>query len=245
MPSGGGVCSARPRGPLRMSLPPLSELRAVCQAPVRAAAHRHDPLYRAMSIHVTRVMVWLGVSAHAVTVVSLGLGLAAAGLLLEPTGPRLIGAMLCLQGYLLLDYVDGEVARWSRTASLGGRFLEQVGANAVDPFILAATGVGLALPASAYLGTIGAISQLIFRSLPAALVLVVVAVGLRRAGEATPAPAPEPAPVPDRDPPGWSYGLYRRFRFPFFHPNFVLLMSLACAADVLGSWAGRGGARGR
>lgn len=229
-------------------IPSISELRRVCQAPVAGAALRHDPVYRWGSIYLTRVALRLGLSANQVTVLSLALGLGAAGALLDLTPARLALAAILLQGYFLLDYVDGEVARFRRTAGLAGRFLEQVGANAVDPFILAALGFGVAEATGgawpAALGVVGAISLPTFRSLAASVSAVILAVRLARGhrsfGEAT------PEPTDDVQPSAWGpffraiLPVYARLRFPFFHPNFVLGASILAALDAVACALGAG-----
>lgn len=245
-----------------MSVPGIRELRTICQAPVVGAALRHDPLYRWGSIYLTSVALRVGLTANQVTVLSLALGLAGGFAFLDPSPSRLVLGAVLLQGYLVLDYVDGEVARFRRTAGLAGRFLEQVGANAVDPFIVAAMAVG-AGEASGHrwplvLGLVGAISLPTFRSLPASLSAVLLAVRLARNergfGEATPEPGEGPTgegsaggvgtvggagPVAEaRAPSSWSrairaiYPVYAMLRFPFFHPNFVLGTSILAAVDA-------------
>lgn len=222
-------------------IPGIAELRTVCQAPVAGAALRHDRVYRWGSIYLTRVALQLGLSANQVTVLSLALGMGAAGALLQLTPGRLVLAAVLLQGYLVLDYVDGEVARFRRTAGLAGRFLEQVGANAVDPFILAALGSGVASATGAgwasALGVVGAVSLPTFRSLAASVSAVILAVRLARGhrafGEAT------PEPTADLPPSAWArffrgvYPVYARLRFPFFHPNFVLGASILAGVDAV------------
>lgn len=183
-----------------MSVPGIRELRTICQAPVVGAALRHDPLYRWGSVYLTSLALRVGLTANQVTVLSLALGLAGGFAFLDPSPSRLLLGAVLLQGYLVLDYVDGEVARFRRTAGLAGRFLEQVGANAVDPFVVAAMAVGVG-GASGHrwpvvLGLLGALSLPTFRSLPASLSAVILAVRLARNergfGEATPEPAAGP-----------------------------------------------------
>jgi phosphatidylglycerophosphate synthase len=229
----------------RAPLPSVAELRRTCQDPVRGFALRHDPLYRAVSIHLTRLAIRAGARPHQVTLLSLGAGLAAALALAELTPLRLLLALALIQIYLVLDYVDGELARFRGLASLGGRWLEQAGCYAVDPFLILGLGGGTALLLDARwplaLGVLGALTQLYFALAPVLVTAVITSVHMgtldRSRGEATPAPTAEVPPL-DR----WgralaaSYPLYRRLRFPFFHPNLLLLLSLACVGDLaLGS----------
>lgn len=243
-----------------MSVPGIRELRTICQAPVVGAALRHDPLYRWGSIYLTSVALRVGLTANQVTVLSLALGLAGGFAFLDPSPSRLVLGAVLLQGYLVLDYVDGEVARFRRSAGLAGRFLEQVGANAVDPFIVAAMAVGVGGASGdrwpVVLGLVGALSLPTFRSLPASLSAVILAVRLARNergfGEATPEPDAGPdgagpnggvgtvgaGPGAAGRPSSWTrvvraaYPVYAALRFPFFHPNFVLGTSILAAVDA-------------
>jgi phosphatidylglycerophosphate synthase len=233
--------------PDRGPRPSTAELRRICQDPVRGFALRHDPLYRRLSIHLTRLAILARLTPHQVTAISLLCGLGAAAAMAGLTPPRLLLGLLLVQGYLLLDYVDGELARYSGKASLGGRFLEQAGCYAVDPFLLLGLSWGVAASHGGWalvLGVLGALSQLYFALAPVLLTAVITSVHMgaldRSRGEATPAPAAEVGPATRwRRALAASYPLYRRLRFPYFHPNFLLLLSLACGADLALGHSGR------
>jgi phosphatidylglycerophosphate synthase len=136
--------------------PDLALLRAVCQPPEtlgrRNAEHWAGPLYlRRLSIHLTRVLLPTGISANGVTVVMIGVGLlGAAGLLL----PGLAGALLAALGMqlqILLDCSDGEVARWRRTFSLAGIYLDRIAHYSTE----AALPIALGVRADGGLGSLG------------------------------------------------------------------------------------------
>ena len=89
--------------------------------------------------------------------------------------PGILGAVLgvvAVQMYLLLDCVDGEVARWKKQYSLSGVYLDRVGAYLCDAAVL----VGFGLRAAdlwgpggadwlwAFLGTLAALGAILIKS---------------------------------------------------------------------------------
>jgi phosphatidylglycerophosphate synthase len=126
--------------------PTLDELRDVCQPGSvlerRNAEHWLALLYtRRLSLRATRWLVTrTSVSANAVTGVMIVVGLAsAAALLIQGLGGALLAAF-GIQVYLLLDCVDGEIARWRRTTSARGAYLDRVGHYVVEAAFMALYG---------------------------------------------------------------------------------------------------------
>jgi phosphatidylglycerophosphate synthase len=136
--------------------PSLAELRPACQpASVfnRAnAEHWAGPLYmRKVSIHLTRQLLRTPISPDGVTWLMIASGLLAALALTVP-GPA--GAVLCVllvQGQLLLDCSDGEVARWQQRFSPSGVYLDRIGHYSTE----AALPVALGIRADGGWGSIG------------------------------------------------------------------------------------------
>lgn len=124
----------------------IAELRAVTQPPEvrnrRNAEHWTAALYlRDLSPYLTRPLLRLGASANSVTVLMILTGWATAAVLLIP-GP--VGALLALflgQLQMLFDCSDGEVARWRRTRSPLGPFLDAVGHYSTELLIALALGI--------------------------------------------------------------------------------------------------------
>lgn len=121
----------------RPDKPTLAELREVVQPPSvlgRAnAEHWTGTLYmRRLSIYLTYVLVRTPITANGVTVLMIVTGFLAGPALLLPGlwGPVL--AALLAQAQMFLDCSDGEVARWRRTSSPKGIFLDQVGHFAAE-----------------------------------------------------------------------------------------------------------------
>lgn len=130
--------------------PSIAELREVGQpAHIRSrrnAEHWTAHLFtRSVSVYITRVCVWAGLSANTVTVAMILSGwLAAAALLLPtPLAPVLALALALLQ--MVLDSVDGEVARWNRSTGPRGVFLDRVAHTTTESFIPIALGARLAM----------------------------------------------------------------------------------------------------
>lgn len=126
--------------------PSLAELRAVCQPASlmgrRSAEHWAGRLYmRAASLRVTRYAIDWPFTPNQLTVAMMVVGLVGALVATVPALWAAIAAAAAIQLYLLLDCVDGEVARWRRTTSIAGVFLDRLGHYVVEISLLAAIGV--------------------------------------------------------------------------------------------------------
>ena len=124
----------------------LAQLREVTQPPeVRTRAnaeHWVAHLYlRDLSPYVTWVLLKTPISANGVTALMILTGWATAAALLIPGiwGPIL--ALLLGQLQMLIDCCDGEVARWRKTKSPAGHFLDAVGHYTTEALIPLALGL--------------------------------------------------------------------------------------------------------
>lgn len=93
---------------------------------------------RPLSFPATWVLANLGVSANTVTLISLVLLLAA--LLMIAIGSKLIAVLggILLSGWLVLDCVDGSLARLSGKGTKFGEYLDAIGAYVVYGFLMPA-----------------------------------------------------------------------------------------------------------
>ena len=128
-----------------MKGPSIAEVRAVTQPPEvvgrRTEEHWTGHLYmRRISPYVTRLALRTRLSADGVTTLMLIVGSAGAGILFVGGLWPAIAAVACVQAYLLLDCVDGEVARWRHTASARGIYLDRVSHYLVEGTLLAGLG---------------------------------------------------------------------------------------------------------
>ena len=124
----------------------LAQLREVTQPPeVRTRAnaeHWVAHLYlRDLSPYVTWVLLKTPISANGVTGLMILTGWATAAALLIPGiwGPVL--ALVLGQLQMLIDCCDGEVARWRKTKSPAGHFLDAVGHYTTEALIPLALGL--------------------------------------------------------------------------------------------------------
>jgi phosphatidylglycerophosphate synthase len=133
-------------GTQRPGLPTIAELREVTQPEaVRGrAASEHwvaDVYLRRWSPYLTRQLLRTPISANGVTWIMIATG-ASAGLALLV--PGLAGGALALvlgQLQMLWDCCDGEVARWRRTFSPAGTFLDKVGHYTAESLIPLCLGI--------------------------------------------------------------------------------------------------------
>jgi phosphatidylserine synthase len=125
--------------------PSLAELRAVAQ-PESTMSRRNAEhwlarlLLRKVSLPVTRELLRTPVSANQLTGLMIVVGLLAAGAAALPGLAWALVAFVLVQLYFLLDLCDGEVARWRRSTSITGVYLDRVGHYLVEAALLSAYG---------------------------------------------------------------------------------------------------------
>jgi phosphatidylglycerophosphate synthase len=114
------------------STPSIAELRAATQPESlfarNSGEHWAGRLYvRRVSPYVTRRLLATRVTPNAVTWAMIAVGLIAAAVLTLPGVLPALAAALLIQGQILLDCVDGELARWRRQFSPAGIYLDRLG----------------------------------------------------------------------------------------------------------------------
>ncbi|MDY0890535.1 CDP-alcohol phosphatidyltransferase family protein [Frigoribacterium sp. CFBP9030] len=134
-----------------MTAPPtrpssIAELRRVAQPPeVRSRAnaeHWTASLYlRDLSPYLTWMLLKTSVTANGVTGLMILTGWATAAALLVPGVGGAALALVLGQLQMLVDCSDGEVARWRRTSSPAGVFLDKVGHYSTEALIPVALGI--------------------------------------------------------------------------------------------------------
>ncbi len=127
-------------------MPSIAELRAVTQpeAHLQRPGEEHwaGRLYmRRLSPYVTRLLIATPLSANAVTALMIPVGLLAAVSLSLPGLLAAVGAVLLIQLQLLLDCSDGELARWRRTFSPKGPYLDALAHYSTEAALPAALGI--------------------------------------------------------------------------------------------------------
>ena len=125
----------------------IKELRKICQET------RDDVLYqrnwfdrnftRRLSMYFTRPFLMMGLSANQVTAISLLVGLAAGVLMVFPDPVLWLIGIPLFYLYFVLDCVDGEIARYRKTSSLVGSYLDGGLGMLMWPYVLACMTFGI------------------------------------------------------------------------------------------------------
>ncbi|MBW1601983.1 CDP-alcohol phosphatidyltransferase family protein [Streptomyces sp. JJ66] len=160
-----------------MPKPSVAELRPVVHPEGvkdrRSGEHWAGRLYmREISLRVDRHLVGTRVTPNQLTYVMTLAGVLAAPALLVPGIWGAVLGVVMVQLYLLLDCVDGEIARWKRQFSLGGVYLDRVGAYLCDAAVLVGFGLRAADPWGtggvewlwAFLGTLAALGAVLIKA---------------------------------------------------------------------------------
>lgn len=143
----------------RPARPTIAQLREVCQPPaVRGRRNSEhwvaDAYLRRLSPYLTRVLLRTPITANGVTWLMVATGAAAAYALLIPGLPGAFLAAILGQLQMLWDCSDGEVARWRRTTSPKGVFIDRVGHYTAEGLIPIALGMRAAgFPDAGWLAT--------------------------------------------------------------------------------------------
>ncbi|MEV1019634.1 CDP-alcohol phosphatidyltransferase family protein [Streptomyces sp. NPDC050264] len=160
-----------------MQKPSVAELRPVVHpAGVkdrRSGEHWGGRLYmREISLRIDRHLVNTKVTPNQLTYLMTVCGVLAAPALLLPGIWGAVLGVVAVQLYLLLDCVDGEIARWRKQYSLAGVWMDRVGAYLTDAAVL----VGFGLRAAdlwgtgridwlwAFLGTLAALGAILIKA---------------------------------------------------------------------------------
>jgi phosphatidylglycerophosphate synthase len=123
----------------------VAEVRAVGQPPGlldRSCESWGGRLYmRRLSPHVTRAALRTPLTANGATWLMTVCGLLAAAVVTLPGLLPAAGAVLLIQGMLLFDCVDGELARWQRQRSPVGIYLDKIAHYATESVLPIAIGI--------------------------------------------------------------------------------------------------------
>jgi phosphatidylglycerophosphate synthase len=130
----------------RTPTPSVAELRAVAQPAAifarNSGEHWAGKLYmRKVSPYATRLALRTRLTPNSVTWLMMVVGLLAAGVLSLPGLAAAAGALLLIQLQLLLDCVDGEMARWLDKRSPTGVYLDQLAHHLTETALPIALGI--------------------------------------------------------------------------------------------------------
>jgi phosphatidylglycerophosphate synthase len=113
-------------------------LMETCRRPYDGVADRY--LWRALSLRITREVAKTEITPNQVTVIAALLGVLACGLVWHGGTAWVVAGGLSLLVGLVLDSVDGELARVRLKFSRAGMVMDNVSDDIVDTLILAAAG---------------------------------------------------------------------------------------------------------
>ncbi|MFI1864096.1 CDP-alcohol phosphatidyltransferase family protein [Streptomyces jumonjinensis] len=160
-----------------MPRPSVAELRPVVHPEGvkdrRSGEHWAGRLYmREISLHVDPYLVNTRITPNQLTYLMIVVGIIGGAALLIPGLTGAILAAVLFQIYLLLDCVDGEVARWRGQTSITGVYLDRVGHYLCEAALLIGFGVrgadvfGDGRPEWlwAFLGTIAALGAILIKA---------------------------------------------------------------------------------
>jgi hypothetical protein len=125
----------------------ITEFERRCQKPDhrRVGNWMARRVARPLALRVTRLVIPLGISAHAMTLIAWATGIAAAVAFGFGTASAwLVGAGM-LQLWYLFDHVDGQLARYHRRESLDGAALDYVMHHAINLLVPFGLGWGAAV----------------------------------------------------------------------------------------------------
>jgi phosphatidylserine synthase len=96
---------------------------------------------RELSLHIDPYLVNTRISPNQLTYLMVVVGVIGGAVLLVPGLTGAILAVVLFQIYLLLDCVDGEVARWRKQTSITGVYLDRIGHYLCEAALLVGFGV--------------------------------------------------------------------------------------------------------
>ncbi|MDQ0939415.1 phosphatidylglycerophosphate synthase [Streptomyces sp. V1I1] len=139
----------------------------------RSGEHWAGRLYmREISLHIDPYLVNTKITPNQLTYLMVVVGVLGGAALLIPGLTGAILAVVLFQIYLLLDCVDGEVARWRKQTSITGVYLDRIGHYLCEAALLVGFGVrgadvfgdGRAEWLWAFLGTVAALGAILIKA---------------------------------------------------------------------------------
>lgn len=127
------------------SVPDIATLRAICHTGKLSKDRRvWYAGSRGISIYLTWLLLHTRVRPNQVTVVTVILAFLGACLLAAPAAGIALGGAFSLLAHFLLDKVDGDIARFRKTYSLAGVYLDDLGHSIAYGGIFVGLGLHLA-----------------------------------------------------------------------------------------------------
>ena len=145
----------------------IKELRKKCQ-PNAEASLFIDKIYRKISIYVTKLFLYTPITANQVTFLMMLVGILSAVFYIKGEYFYSLFAIFLFHIYILLDFVDGEVAKYRKQFTRRGAYLDLMSHIIINPLLIMGMAIGsynnnpFPIPDSAFIvaGFIGAYSLL-------------------------------------------------------------------------------------
>lgn len=113
----------------------IAQLKQITQGEKRATQRSRYTRMRDVSVYITWALLHTPITANQVTAIGIAFGLFGVLSLAMPSPLTGIAGGALLWMYILLDKVDGEVARYRKTVSLRGIFLDEIGHLVIQPLL--------------------------------------------------------------------------------------------------------------
>ena len=105
----------------------IENLRKKCQTrPEKVDLKLSKYFYRPVSIYLTYIFLKLNFSANTITLISILVTLLGSLLIIFGGISNIVLGLFCFWLFYLLDFCDGEVARYNNANSLSGHFFELI-----------------------------------------------------------------------------------------------------------------------
>ena len=122
----------------------INELKKICQDSKTEAEDWYCiNVCRKITIYITKLLLYTPITANQVTLLSITTGFAAGVLFGSGTYFQSLAGALLLQLWLILDCVDGEVARYRGTTGICGKYVDTLNHCITEPFVFLCIGFGL------------------------------------------------------------------------------------------------------
>lgn len=145
-------------------MPTIKELRRICQNSIDDELNRtlRVKIHRFFSIYITRILIKTPITPNQITLFSIFIILFTAGLFATGNYFLSLLTIIPMELVIILDCVDGEVARYKKSFSLNGVFIEKLPEVISLPLIYGGVTIGVFQNEHGIIFLIFGISAIIF-----------------------------------------------------------------------------------
>jgi phosphatidylglycerophosphate synthase len=121
----------------------IEELRKICQSHISKETNfRLELTLRKFSIYLTKIFIYMGLTGNQITMMMMILGIISSFFFMPGKYYYSLIGIILFELHLLLDFVDGEVARYRKETSLKGTYLDYMTHAIVNPLIFIGLSIG-------------------------------------------------------------------------------------------------------